>query len=61
MQAVHDKWHDNPNSLDEAVLYNRRLWTVFIDSVLRTTARSRLQFARTWQTWASSSWAKPSP
>jgi flagellar protein FlaF len=35
MQAVHDKWHDNPNSLDEAVLYNRRLWTVFIDSVLR--------------------------
>jgi flagellar biosynthesis activator protein FlaF len=35
LQAVHDQWQDQPNDLDEAVLYNRRLWTVFIDAVLR--------------------------
>ena len=35
LQAAHDKWDDKPNDLDEAVLYNRRLWTVFIDAVLR--------------------------
>jgi flagellar protein FlaF len=35
LQAVHDKWEDKSNDLDEAVLYNRRLWTVFIDAVLR--------------------------
>src|SRR5436305_491504 len=35
MQAAHDKWDDKSNDLDEAVLYNRRLWTVFIDAVLQ--------------------------
>jgi flagellar biosynthesis activator protein FlaF len=33
LQAVHDKWDDDPNNLNEAVLYNRRLWTVFMDAV----------------------------
>ena len=35
LQAVHDTWHEEPSNLDEAVLYNRRLWTVFIDAVMR--------------------------
>jgi flagellar biosynthesis activator protein FlaF len=34
LQAVHDKWDEEPGDLDEAVRYNRRLWTVFIDAVL---------------------------
>ena len=35
LQAVHDSWGDKPKGLDEAVLYNRRLWTVFLDAVIR--------------------------
>jgi flagellar biosynthesis repressor protein FlbT len=36
LQAVHESWQDRkPQGLNEAVLYNRRLWTVFIDSVIR--------------------------
>jgi flagellar protein FlaF len=34
LQAVHDAWEDG-RSLDEALLYNRRLWVVFIDSILQ--------------------------
>jgi flagellar protein FlaF len=34
LQAVHDKWDEEPGDLDVAVRYNRRLWTVFIDAVL---------------------------
>jgi flagellar protein FlbT len=33
LQAVHDTWDDKPVGLDDAVHYNRRLWTVFIDAV----------------------------
>ena len=35
LQAVHDSWRDKPSGLSEALLYNRKLWTVFIDSVTR--------------------------
>ncbi len=35
LQAVHDSWRDKPTGLNDAVLYNRRLWTVFIDAVNR--------------------------
>ena len=35
LQAVHDSWRDKPSGLHDALLYNRRLWTVFIDAVLR--------------------------
>ena len=35
LHAVHDSWSDKPRGLDEALLYNRRLWTVFIDAVAR--------------------------
>ena len=33
LQAVHDSWRDKPAGLSEAVSYNRKLWTVFIDAV----------------------------
>ena len=35
LQAVHDSWNDKPAGLADALLYNRRLWTVFIDAVSR--------------------------
>jgi flagellar protein FlaF len=35
LQAVHDSWDDKPRGLNDALTYNRRLWTVFIDAVTR--------------------------
>ena len=35
LQEVQESWTDKkPAGLDEALLYNRRLWTVFIDAVM---------------------------
>jgi flagellar biosynthesis activator protein FlaF len=48
LQAVHDSWRDKPMGLDDALMYNRRLWTIFIDAVTRednrlpTSVRSNL-------------------
>jgi flagellar biosynthesis activator protein FlaF len=39
LQAVHDSWCDKPPALSDAVLYNRRLWIVFIDAVMREDNR----------------------
>ncbi len=36
--AGHD-WSDKPAGLAEAVLYNRRLWIIFIDAVIRDDNR----------------------
>jgi len=33
LQAVHDSWRDAPIGLNDALMYNRRLWTVFLDAV----------------------------
>ena len=33
LQAVADSWRDKPVGLHDALTYNRRLWTVFIDAV----------------------------
>jgi flagellar biosynthesis activator protein FlaF len=33
LQAVHDKWDGPANALSEALLYNRRLWLIFLDAV----------------------------
>jgi flagellar protein FlbT len=34
LQAAHESWKDKkPSGLNDALLYNRRLWTVFIDAV----------------------------
>ena len=35
LQAVHDSWKDKPAGLHDALMYNRRLWIVFIDAVTR--------------------------
>ena len=34
LQAVHDSWRDKPPGLNDALLYNRRLWTIFLDAVM---------------------------
>jgi len=39
LQAVHDSWRDRPTGLNDALMYNRRLWTVFIDAVTREDNR----------------------
>jgi flagellar protein FlaF len=33
LQAAHDSWDDGKAKLDDALLYNRKLWTVFLTSV----------------------------
>jgi flagellar protein FlaF len=33
LQAVHDGWESNKGDLADALLYNRRLWTIFVTSV----------------------------
>lgn len=33
LQAVRDRWGEKPPGLAEALLYNRRLWLIFIDAV----------------------------
>ncbi len=30
LQTVHDSWDKNKSQLDEALLYNRKLWSVFL-------------------------------
>jgi flagellar biosynthesis repressor protein FlbT len=35
LQAVDDSWQSGRIGFDDAVLYNRRLWTVFLDSLIR--------------------------
>ena len=35
LQAVHDSWTENDRSnLQNALLYNRKLWTIFLDSAV---------------------------
>jgi flagellar protein FlaF len=43
LQAVHESWGEKPIGLNEALTYNRRLWTVFIDSVIDNDNRLPLQ------------------
>jgi flagellar biosynthesis activator protein FlaF len=33
LHSVKDRWTENPAGLQEALLYNRRLWLIFIDAV----------------------------
>jgi len=39
LQAVHDSWRDKPAGLHDALLYNRRLWTILIDALTREDNR----------------------
>jgi flagellar protein FlaF len=34
LQAVVDSWEQNRSDLDSALLYNRKLWTVFLGSAM---------------------------
>jgi len=36
LQAVYDDWDRHQAQLSDALTYNRKLWTVFIDSALST-------------------------
>ena len=33
LQSVHDSWDEKKTQLDEALLYNRKLWTVFLSEM----------------------------
>ena len=33
LQSVHDSWSENSGQLDEALLYNRKLWLVFLSEM----------------------------
>jgi flagellar protein FlaF len=33
LQAVHDAWTGRTSALDDALLYNRKLWSIFLTSV----------------------------
>jgi flagellar biosynthesis repressor protein FlbT len=39
LQSVQSSWKDKPSAMAEAVLYNRRLWTIFLDSLIRDNDR----------------------
>lgn len=39
LQAVHDSWPQKTPEFKDALLYNRKLWTVFLDSVNRDDDR----------------------
>jgi len=43
LQAVYDSWRDKPSGLNDALLYNRRLWTILLDAV--TSESNRLPLA----------------
>ena len=33
LQSVHDAWDGNKSELDDALLYNRKLWSVFLSEM----------------------------
>ena len=35
LQQVRNSWRDKPTGLNDAVTFNRRLWTIFINSVMK--------------------------
>lgn len=35
LQAVNDSWGDDRDLIDDALLYNRKLWSIFLTSVTR--------------------------
>jgi len=43
LQASLDLWEDKPPALSAALLYNRQLWIVFIDAVMRDDNRLPLE------------------
>lgn len=39
LQALQYSWKDKRGAMKEALLYNRRLWTVFLDSLIQDDGR----------------------
>jgi flagellar biosynthesis activator protein FlaF len=39
LQVMHDSWDEKRADLNDALMYNRRLWAVFIDSVTREDSK----------------------
>jgi flagellar protein FlaF len=39
LQAVQNSWKEKPGATKEAVLFNRRLWTVFLNSLIQEKDR----------------------
>jgi flagellar protein FlaF len=37
LQSVHDSWDQNRTQLDDALLYNRKLWSVFLSEMTDAT------------------------
>ncbi len=35
IQSIHDGWEGRKAELADALLFNRKLWTIFLDSILR--------------------------
>ena len=35
IQTIHDGWEGRKTELADALLFNRKLWTIFLDSILR--------------------------
>jgi flagellar protein FlaF len=35
IQSIHDGWDGRKSELADALLFNRKLWTIFLDSILR--------------------------
>jgi flagellar biosynthesis activator protein FlaF len=50
LQAVQSSWRDERGGLDEALMYNRKLWTVFLDSVVRDDKRLPQQLCENLKT-----------
>ena len=46
LQAVREAWSDKPTGLSEALLYNRRLWILLMDAVMRDDNKLPSQSAR---------------
>jgi flagellar protein FlaF len=46
LQALNDSW-GNREQIDEALLYNRKLWAIFLTSVTRRTIRFQRLSGRT--------------
>jgi flagellar biosynthesis activator protein FlaF len=39
LQGIAESWKDKRADLNDALLYNRRLWTIFLDSMMREDNR----------------------
>ena len=55
LQAIHDGWDAKFPELDAALVYNRKLWSIFVTSATSPRIRCRQAFGKTSPIWACSS------